>query len=350
MNKDTIYLCKQVSIYLSSRIAVYDAICIIEKKIIETKRSKKFKDTVSTLRNYLSEGLTVSSSFDYLKDKGLIDRVSVSIIKSSEKSGDLARGFEKVYKRMERIKQKNSQIANKLLYPIIVSISSVLLAYFLVLLIFPKILPLFSSLKVPVPQTTLFALETVRFISSNIIYILVIIFGLFGLFRYQYIYNFRFKVFVHSLIFKLPVLSKIVLSKDSALAAYTLSILLKSGVPVLEAVLSIKADLFLEQNKAVFESVGKGLQNGTKISEVLETTHFKGTDWIDFIFIAEKTGRLAESFEDLSHFYESELEETLNFITGISEPLLLLCVASVVLFIALSVVQPMYSIIQYVNP
>jgi type II secretory pathway component PulF len=285
-----------------------------------------------------------------LKEKGVIDRVSVSIIKSSERSGDLARGFEKAYKRMERIKQKNGQIVTKLLYPIIVSLSSVLLAYFLVLLIFPKILPLFSSLKVPVPETTLFALNTVRFISNNIVYILAILFGSIGYFRYQYARSPKFKVGVHALIFRVPVLSKIILSKDSALAAYTLSILLKSGVPVLEAVLSVREDLFLEQNKIVFESISKGLQNGTRISEVLEATHFKGTDWIDFIFIAEKTGRLAESFEDLSNFYESELEETLNFITGISEPLLLLCVASVVLFIALSVVQPMYSIIQYVNP
>jgi type II secretory pathway component PulF len=331
-------------------MGAYDAISIIERKISQTKKSEKFKRIISNLKRNLSEGVTVGSSFDFIREKGAIDRISVSIIKSSEKSGNLKSGFEKVYKRLERIRQKDGQVITKIMYPVIVSISSVLLAYFLVLLIFPKILPLFSSMKVPVPKTTLFALGVVTFVSNNIVYILVVLFGLGAVFRYQYREKYVFKLFVHNLLLKVPVLSKVLFAKDSAHVTYSISILLESGIPVIEAVSSVKSDLSLIPNKIVFEDIEKGLQNGRGIADILEGTSFKNTDWIDFLYIGEKTGRLSESFEDLSVFYESELEETLNFVTGLSEPLLLFCVATVVLFIALSVIQPMYSIIQYVNP
>lgn len=350
MRKDIIYLCKQISMYLSTKISMYDAVCIIEKKNYNTKKSEKFKRLMSDIKHKLSEGLTVGSVFESIRDKGYIDRISLSIIKASEKSSDLRLGFEKVYKRLEKVKQKEGQIITKLLYPIIVSVSSVFLVYFLVLLIFPKILPLFSSMGVPVPKTTRLALIAVNTVTHNLVYILVCFFGLASMFQYQYRKNNKFKLSVHSLALKTPVISKILFARDSASVSYSIAVLLKSNISISDTISYVKEDLLLEQNKIVFGKIEEGLQNGKEISETLNNTFFKNTDWADFIYIGERTGRLDESFENLSTYYESELEEVLNYITGFAEPFLLFCVASVVLFIALSVVQPMYSIIQYVNP
>lgn len=338
-----------MSLYMSNTISVFDAIVIIERRV--RNKSKVVSRIVQDMKYDISEGLTIVHTFEKLKDRGYIDQVSLLIIRSSEKAGNLKAGFEKVYKRLEQRFTRDRELVLKLTYPIIVGVSSLLLTYLLVLLIFPKIIPLFTSLKVPVPKSTLFALQTVEYISKNILPIVVTLLGVFFLIRYWYTQNKTFRSRVHQVLIRLPFVSKILFARDSSQACFAIAILLKSGVTVIDAVMTIRKDVYLEQSKTLFESIEVGLRNGKSISYVLSNdTLYSNSDWMDFVYMGETAGNLANSFEELCNLYEKELEITLSKLSSITEPLLLFCVSLVVLFIALSVVQPMYSIIQYVNP
>ncbi len=349
MQKRIRYLFRQMAAYLGASIGPYDSLLLIEKKL--KNKDKKLKKIIGRILGSLAEGLSVSAAFEFLNQEHMIDSISFSILKSAEKSGNLQSGFKKISDHLEYKSAHGAEFLSRALYPVIVCVSSAILVYLLVLLIFPKILPLFASLKVPVPRTTSVVLTIVQFISKNTLYVVIILALLHICFSYLYRKNIEFKTRIHRYLISIPVLGKILFAKDSAQACYSISVLMKSNFPISEAIVAARSDLFAEPYRHAFILVEEHISVGKNISESFSNNkYFKDSEWPDFMLIGERTGMLPQAFEDLGKIYQQEIKRYLESINKLVEPLLLLFVASVVLFVALSVVQPMYSIIQYVNP
>ncbi len=92
------------------------------------------------------------------------------------------------------------------------------------------------------------------------------------------------------------------------------------------------------------------IESGKKLSESVEQERYFEHEWAHMLSVGEATGSLPSVFNDLASFYEKQFSERLLILARWSEPLSLLISAVVILIVALSVLQPMYSIIQYINP
>jgi len=129
----------------------------------------------------------------------------------------------------------------------------------------------------------------------------------------------------------------------------TMAILLKAGLPLSEVM-----DLILEttQNRVIreaMEEVRDKLLRGEGLSKPLANSKMFPPMLVQMVEVGEETGTLDSNLETMAEFYAREVDERINTLTAMIQPALTLCMGGVVAFIAISIIMPMYSIMQSIR-
>jgi type II secretory pathway component PulF len=204
-------------------------------------------------------------------------------------------------------------------------------------------------MKVELPMTTKILIGTSDFMSQHA---LLVIFGIIG-----FVVGFSAvlrthvgKRVSHYLVTRIPVIGNIVKEVNSARTARSLSSLLKAGVDVIS---SIKITEDVVQNvyyRDVLAEAAKRVEKGTPLSEVfIERSDLYPVLVGDMIAVGEETGQISHMLEEMSVFYESEIDQKTKDLSTIIEPILMVLIGSTVGFFALAMIAPIYSISDSIN-
>lgn len=349
MDKSLRIFFKQISIYSAASIDMLLSFELAFKRI----RNKNFRKMIIDVIDSLKSGKTVSLSMTPLYESGHLDSICQSIIFSSENSGSLPHSFKKVYEYLEINAKSKNDLILAFSYPILIFISTVFLVIALIYNIFPKITPLFVSMKIPIPKVTGFMILSANFLVNNALYIGASIASVTFIFYVLLKKNIKFKDRFQLYMLSAPVFGKILISKELKRISHSTSLLLKTNNSLYESLYISTISCKWLPMKRTFEKVLQNISRGKRLSDAcsdqdLPMHVFEG-DWIDLIMSGESTGALPKSFEDISMIHEAFIKDYMDAISRWSEPIALATVAVVTLFVALSVVQPMYAIIQHVN-
>jgi type IV pilus assembly protein PilC len=149
---------------------------------------------------------------------------------------------------------------------------------------------------------------------------------------------------------RLPVLSGIIRKTNSALMTRTISSLVSAGVPIvraLEITSKVVGNVHFQDSLAV---AAQEVAKGGKVSESLAAyKHIYPVIVIQMIAVGEETGETAKILGKLADFFEAEVTAVTKNLTSIIEPILMLIIGSVVGFFAISMVQPMYSVLNAIQ-
>jgi type II secretory pathway component PulF len=344
-------LFKQLASYLDANFSLVDAVRFVGKKMKSKKVSIKIQSAIEDTIRKIEEGKKIIVACQSLCQVSHCDRVSYAILHASEKAGNLQKGFDDIAQHLLHKNESKRVFLSSLAYPLLVALFSMILAGALVSYIFPKILPLFESLHAPIPLPTKIALYTVQFITQHFFFLCFCFGFLVWVCRFFYTQKNYFKYFIHAQILKVPYIKDIVFATESSLCAQNLSILVRSGVALPDAILIVITSISFLPIRHDFNKILEVVLSGKNMSHgLLESSTTKESDWCYVVEVGEKTGKLDQAFSDISTLYQKEVQEFVSLFTKASEPILMVFVAGVVLLIALSVMQPMYSIIQYVSP
>ena len=154
-----------------------------------------------------------------------------------------------------------------------------------------------------------------------------------------------FKRTIHSILLKLPIAGIII--KKINLASFTLTLcsLLRSTIPIIQAV-DISSDvlgnvLYKEKLKEASESLKKGVN----LSDVLRKDPNIFPPMVtEMIMVGEQTGNIEKMLGELSEYYNGEVSETMNNFTSIIEPVIILLLGIAVAGVAMAVIMPMYAL------
>ena len=128
--------------------------------------------------------------------------------------------------------------------------------------------------------------------------------------------------------------------------ARTFGSLLKGGVPVLTSIYVLQKSMNNSAFLKVTEELYRRAQRGEGISSALEESKLFPTSLIEVVKTGEQTGALSEVFIEVADFYESEVDASMKDLTAILEPMMIVLMGGVVGFIALSLILPMFNLIQ----
>lgn len=331
------YFTRQLATLIKSGIPIDEALFAIN----EQNKKQHISNIILTIRSKILEGFTLSNSLaDFPQSFPLIYSTTVS---AGEQSGHLSLILEKLADFIESKQRLNQQIKNALIYPSALVVTALMVIVFMLSYVVPKVVYIFENFDQQLPLLTRIMIATSDFLINNWLLIIASCLSLFFI-SYQTLKNEKNKIKAHYILLKLPIFGRLVRNMNSARFMQTLSILTGSGVPILDA-LKISSNVItnLPMKKALEETTIR-VSEGETISMSLSKTRLFPSLMIHMIGSGENSGRLDEMLDRATTNQEQEVENTINILLGIMQPLTVIIMAVIVLLIVLAILLPIFEI------
>lgn len=341
---------KSLSISTSEKLNIIDSlgtlltagIPIIETvdSILEEAKGNSNK-ILQTLKEDLNQGKTIAYSLD--RHPKAFDPITVNLIKAAEEAGTLETTLKDLTASIKKDMEFASNVRSSLLYPILVLIVLFAVITLNLFFVIPRVAQVFDRLKVQIPLPTKILIAISKFSNDYLLFVIGFIF----LLATAIIIIFKTKkTIITTFTFSLPLISKLVREIDITRFTRSMALLLKSGIPIDEAI-ELSEDVVnkIEIKATIEESLqlvtaGKNLSAGfRKHKNVIPTFMIRITE------AGEKSGTLEKSMQEISDQFENRVTTRIKAITILIEPFLLLIVGLMVGGLMLAIVAPIYNLI-----
>ncbi len=333
---------RQLATLSRSGIPLDEATATVARQSIKPK----IKKLLLGVRAKILEGHTLA---DGLRDyPHIFSEMYCATVAAGEQSGHLDVVLERLADYTEQRQQLQQRLKLALVYPVILTVMSILVVSGLLTYVVPEVVKVFSDTGQQLPFLTIALIATSEFMQVWFIYILLAMIVGFGVFK-KLIQQPVFKKRYHQFLLKLPILGKLVLGANSAQFSRTLSILAASGIPILDAMrISIQVMDNLPMREAV-DIAAQQVSEGSSLSSTLEQSGYFNPMLINLMASGEATGQLEQMLERAATNQERELETTTAMLMGLLEPLLIVVMGGVVLIIVLAILLPVLDLNQLVK-
>lgn len=305
--------------------------------------SKKLKKALRDMREKVLQGHQLSETMQAYPD--IFPALFVNMIRTGEESGTLENVLSQLALQLEREHDLKSKIQGALMYPAVIVIAMIGIGTLMLVLVVPQLARTFKDLGVELPLTTRFVIGFADFL-VNFWYIAIVLVLLAIVGLYQLIRSKTGKEALDAVVLRLPVFGNIVKKINTAFFARTLSSLIGAGIPIVRSLEVTSTVLQNTKFQEVLLLASKEMRKGTKLSEVLSRhTNLYPLVVVQMLEVGEETGQTSDLLAKLADFFEEEVATITKNLASIIEPLLMLIIGAVVGFFAVSMIQPMYSML-----
>ena len=339
--KEQTFFIKRLSFLLKAGIPILESLSMIR----DQTRQKGLISILDTVIADVSSGHNLSTSLG--KFRNMFGDFSINIISFGESAGILSDNLTYLADELKKKNALQKKVKGAFIYPIVVTLATLGITGFLMIYLFPKILPVFSSLHMKLPLSTRIIMASSNFLIHHgiALIICIIIFVLAFIFTLKKIETLRY--YFDKFLMKIPMIGDVIKHYNLANTTRTIGLLLKSGVTFSETLaITTKVSGNLVYKKE-FEAMAEAINRGERISVHLAKNRELFPEVLtQIISVGEKSGNLSNSFIYLSELYETEVEEFTKNISNLIEPALMIFMGILVGFIAISIITPIYSITQ----
>jgi len=343
--KEKVFLIKQLTFMLEAGLPILQALEVLVEQAkypgLENKLKKVYFD--------VKGGLPLATSF--AKQDVIFDEIQISLIESGEKSGNLVEVMQQIAIDIEKKHKLKSKVKNAMIYPVVIVLTAIVVMIVLVIYMVPAVVELYQDLgaenKIPLVTRILVSISDFFTSPHGLIISILILLGMILGYRILYTSQGGRKL-IDKFYLKMPILGVLITNIQVVDMTRMLSMLLKSGIPIIEAMYSTAGALSnIHYSNALLVSSEK-VSKGSALSVSLARFDVIPSIVVKMIATGEDTGSLDKILHDLSSFYENEVNEMTANLTSLIEPLLLLIVGGMVAFLAIAVYFPIYNIAQII--
>lgn len=334
---DLSLLTRQFASLLSAGLPIEEALL----GVAEQSERSEVKRVLMGVRSRLLEGHSLAQAMDAFP--GVFPQLYRATVRAGEKSGELDRVLNRLADYVEKQYRIQQKIRHALVYPTMLIIVSISIVIFLLVYIVPKIVDVFSESAQSLPFATVLLLELSHFFKTFGIFLLLLLVAAILGFR-RLLTNETFRRRFHRFLIRLPVMGKLLKMVNSARFSRTFGILFAASVPVLDA-MQAASDVIalLPMKEAVNQAVLK-VGEGTNIHYALKQTGFFTPISLNLIAVGESTGRLEEMLERSADQQDTDVTLFIESALTLFEPLMILVMGGMVLFIVLAVLLPIFNL------
>lgn len=335
---EKITLCRYMATMLTAGLSLSEGIIVLKE---ETKHPL-MRQILDDVAYHLEQGQSLSSVFSLYPQA--FDPFFVTLVRAGEVSGTLAGSFKYLEEEIRAEYSLSQKISSALMYPAIVSLAMMGIGFLMFFFILPQIGKVFLNMTLPLPAFTkamfTFAITVAQYRIPLILGTIVLAVVLVIIFQKP-----AGKRFIVRLIAPIPVINSLLKQVDVARFCRIFSTLMRSAVPVTNALdialNSMSYPQFRNSAKDVIEQVSKG----KTIAAAFHAHKLFPPLLTQMIAAGEKSGTLDQTLGDLGQFYEGEVTESVKKSTELLEPALMLLVGIGVGGMILSIIAPLYSVI-----
>ena len=336
--KSLALFCRQFAIMLSTGVSLVKALEVLEGQAEEAA----FAKVLQTVRLDVASGTAFTKALE--KHKEIFPNVFIHLVEAGEISGSLPEVLDRLAMYYEREDELRKKVTEALMYPAIISSVSVLMVFVLLFVVLPMLVRNFASFGVETPAITMAVLNARDWTVEHWYVVLGAIIGLVLLYRYWV----RTKVgrrVRDSLLLALPVLGEMQKMVIFSRFCRTLALLLNSGIAMIPTLQILERLMDNVVVKSAVQGATRGVERGEGISPSLGEHKVFPTMLVQMVSVGEETGNLETVLVQLADYYDREVNFTIASFTKLLEPVIMLVLAVVVLFILLSVYLPMMQMV-----
>ena len=343
--KEQTLFAKRLSFLVKAGVPILECLHLIRKQTRSRAKGRIFEQVIKDVSNgqYLASSLQKHGRF--------FGGFAINLIRVGETSGVLSQNLAYLADELHKKHALRRKVVGALVYPIFITVATLGLTTILTAYIFPKLMPIFGSLGVNLPLTTRILISVSAYLREwGILTLILFIVFLVGVFALRA--NIKtVRYYLDYFILRIPIAGSIAVTYNLTNFTRTLGLMLRSGVPLTEA-LAITAETTPNLvYRAAYVRMARGVTKGEQISRTLEREPKLFPDVLThLVAIGEKTGNLSTTLTYLAELYEAEVEEKTKNLSSSIEPVLMITMGVIVGLIAVSVITPIYEITQHLSP
>ena len=336
--KEKLFFVQYLGIMLKTGISLAVAL----NTLAEQTKNKYFNSILLEIAQKVEKGTSFSDSLRPYKK--IFGEMFVSMIEAGEMSGKLEAVLKELFLQMKKEHNLISKVKGALTYPSVIIIAMLGIGTFMMIFVVPKITGMFDDLnaELPLPTRILIGISD-ALIHHGVVVALGLIIVVFSFFKI--LKTNKGKFIFQSLLLKMPIFGPIIKKINLARFARNISSLLKTDIMIIKC-FQITANVLgnLHYRQAL-NDMAQMIKKGGKLNEVIKTyPNLFSSVVVQMVAIGEETGELDNVLIELAEFYEEEVDQIMENLPSIIEPLLILMLGVGVGGMAISIIMPMYSL------
>jgi len=337
-DSEKIFFIQNLGIMLKAGISLSRALRTLAR---QTKNSR-FKKIIYDLYHRVEEGQTLTESLR--KYENVFSELFINMVEAGEISGKLEDVLKHLYIQLKKEHQLKNKIRGALIYPSVIFVAMVGIGTAMVIFVVPRLVSIFEGVNMELPLMTRMLIKVSNNISAHgTVFLFSLI--IFAFVIRHFLKTKVGKYYWHLFLLKIPIFSPIFKKINLARFARTMSSLLKTDIKIVKSFKITANTLGNVHYKKSLENAAEKIKKGEELHKSLSSyPNLYPEMIIQMIDVGEETGELDNILEELSLFYEEEVEEIMNTLPSIIEPIIILILGLAIGAMAVAIIMPMYSL------
>ncbi len=337
--KDITLFCRQFYSILNAGVTVVDGLKMMES----STENKVLRKSIYNVQVNVEKGETLANAMA-LEGK-VFPELLINMVAAGEATGNLSIAFERICVQFEKDQKLKSMLVSAMIYPVVVLIVAVVVVIILMVKVIPAFESVFSTMGESLPLPTRIVIAVSDFMIANIVWVIggivAVIAAIISAKNTE-----AGKQFTSRMCLKLPIVNDFSIKNATAKFSMTMSTLITSGVPLVEA-LGIVANVVENRVvRKVLNDAREDVMQGIPMSEPLEASEVFPQMVYHMIRIGEETGNTEAMLDKVAEYYEQEVETATKNLTTAMEPAVICLLAVLCGGVVGAIVMPMMQIYQ----
>jgi type IV pilus assembly protein PilC len=335
--KELVLFSRQLSTLVSAGVPLVQGLTILEEQV----ESKLFKGIVHTVKEDIEAGQSITDALK--KHPEAFEELYVSMIRAGEIGGILDVILERLSAYLESAENLKGKVKGAMMYPAVVSTIAAGVTFFLLVGVIPTFSNIFAGFGAELPWVTQLMINLSTFLRKFwYVCIGVPVGAIFGIKQYRKTEGGRRNV--DQVLLKLPVFG--ILLKKVAVAKFTrtLGTLIKSGVPILQALETVAKTSGNKVIEIAVMTARESVKEGERIATQLKKSNVFPPMVVQMVAIGEETGNLDAMLNKIADFYDQEVDNAVKALTSMIEPIIIVVMGIVIGFIVIAMFLPMFEL------
>jgi type IV pilus assembly protein PilC len=341
--KDMVIFSRQFASMIGAGVAMLRALTIM----VDQCENKKLKGVLDDVRRGVESGATLSDAFGRHPD--IFDKLFVSMVKAGEAGGILDEVMNRVAEFTEAKSKLNQKVGSAMAYPSAVLAVAVIVFWAMLTFILPIFQNMFKGMGAELPAFTGMLIAMSEFMRSFWMLVFVVAVGtaVWGIKKWYKTETGKYRI--DAFLLKVPVMGELIKKVSIARFTRTFGTLIHSGVPMLTALEVVKDTA----GNAVFSKSVAAIQSEVTKGETISKQCLKDplipAMVAQMVAVGEETGRLDEMLDKIADFYDTEVENSVEAVTSLLEPIMVVGIGGIVGSVVVGMYLPIFSIINQVH-
>ena len=330
-----VFFTRQLSTMFNAGLTLERAITFLSKE----EKNRSFKKVLKDIETNVKKGLLLSDALN--RHPGVFNNLYISLVKAGEVSGKLAVTLEELSQYLESVEDTQRKVKSAMYYPVFILFFLGMVLVVLFAFIIPQFNSVYQQLNAELPVYTQMLLNAGEWLSNNLFNFFVSIF-IFFISLWLIFLTDKGRLFRDNFFLRVPIFGKIINQNVLSKFGKTFGILVGSGVPVLDTMHLNQKVVDNRVYELAIKKSAKHIENGSSISDALKLSGLFPGVFIQLMQTGEETGEIDKLSLKISEFYAKQVNATVDRLTSIIEPALIILIGAVVGIILIAVYMPIF--------